>query len=134
MPQVSLLRLYAMRLAYFLIALFLGATIWPGIIHHEVPWTLMSGVAHCLLAALALLMALGIRYPLRMLPVLLFELAWKTIWLIAVGVPLWRAGRLDADAIETGKACLLGAILMLVVIPWPYVLAHYVRQSGERWK
>src|SRR4051812_40076592 len=86
MTEVTLLRLYAMRLAYAMIALFLTATIWPGIIHHDTPWTLMSGVAHCLLASLALLFALGIRYPLKMLPVLLFELGWKAIWLAAIGL------------------------------------------------
>lgn len=134
MAQLSLVRLYAMRAAYGLIALFLGATIWPGIVHHDAPWTLMSGVAHCLLAALALLMALGVRYPVRMLPALLFELAWKLIWLVAVGLPLWSAGGLDADAMETGKACLFGALLMLLVIPWPYVLAQFARRPGDRWK
>jgi uncharacterized membrane protein len=134
MAQISLFRLYAMRGAYFLIALFLGTTIWPGIVHHSAPWTPMSGVAHCLLAALALMMALGIRYPLQMLPALLFELAWKAIWLVAIGLPLWSAGRIDADAMETGKACLFGVLLMLLVIPWPYVLARYVKKPAERWK
>jgi hypothetical protein len=66
--------------------------------------------------------------------VLVFELAWKAIWLAAVGLPLWSAGPLDADAMETGKACLFGVILMLLVIPWPYVLANYVRRPGDRWK
>ena len=38
---------------------------------------------------------LGIRYPLQMLPVLLFELAWKLIWVAAVVQPLWTAHQMD---------------------------------------
>jgi hypothetical protein len=134
MTDVTLPRLYALRVAYALIALFLGVTIWPGIVHHETQWSLMSGVAHCLLGSLALLCALGLRYPLKMLPILLFELGWKAIWLAAIGLPLWSEGRIDADAYETGKACLFGVILMLLVIPWPYVVANYATPRGDRWK
>lgn len=134
MAGVTLRRLYALRISYALIALFLGVTIWPGVIHRTAEWTLMNGVAHCLLASLALVAALGIFRPIAMLPVLLFELGWKAIWLVAIGLPLWSAGRIDADAYETGKACLFGVILMLAVIPWPYVLARFVRGPGERWR
>jgi hypothetical protein len=68
-----------------------------------------------------------------MLPVLLFELVWKSIWLVAVALPLWSADQLDAATRETIKDCLFGVILMPFVIPWPYVFAHYVKQPGERW-
>ena len=42
----------------------------------------------CILIAMSVLALLGLRYPQRMLPVLLFEVAWKMIWLAAVVVPL----------------------------------------------
>jgi hypothetical protein len=133
MTEVSLFRLYLLRAAYLMIALFLGSSIWPGIIHHTAAWPHMSGVARSLLAALGLMAALGVRYPLRMLPVLLFETAWKAIWLLAIGLPLWRAGQLDPDNMETLKDCGFGVVLMAVVMPWPYVLANYVRRPSERW-
>ena len=44
-----------------------------------------------MLVALSLLWFLGLRYPLQMLPVLLFELAWKLIWMIVVVLPLWTS-------------------------------------------
>ncbi len=93
----------------------------------------MHGVANSLLAALSALMALGIRYPLQMLPLLLFELLWKTIWLVAIALPLWYAHQLDAETMETVQACLMGVILCPLVIPWPYVLANYVKNPGDRW-
>ena len=86
-----------------------------------------------MLLALALCSALGVRYPLQMLPLLFFELLWKVIWLTAVALPLWRADQLDADTLDTVKACLAGVVLCPIVIPWPYVWANYVVRPGDRW-
>jgi hypothetical protein len=47
----------------------------------------MEGVVACLLTAMSLLAFLGLRYPVRTLPILLFEVAWKAIWIAAVAVP-----------------------------------------------
>lgn len=132
MSEVSALRLYLLRATYLLIAVGLGLEIWPGIIHHVKPWELMQGVVNCMLAAVSALAVLGLRYPLQMLPLLLFELTWKSIWLIAIAYPLWTAHRIDADTMETVQACLMG-IIFPIVIPWPYVLANYVKKTGERW-
>lgn len=91
----------------------------------------MRGVVRSLLGAVALLAILGIRYPLQMLPLLLFELVWKAIWLISFGLPLWRADAFTAGTHQTWVDCLFGLIL-LVVIPWGYVWRHYVTQPGDR--
>jgi hypothetical protein len=130
--DVSTFRLYLMRALYLLICVGLGSMIWPLMFHHK-PWDLMHGVACSLLAALSALMALGIRYPVKMLPLLLFELLWKAIWLVALALPLWRANQLDANTMETVKACLMGIVLVPLVVPWPYVWANYVRKPGDRW-
>src|SRR5436305_10114282 len=81
---VSLPRLYALRLGYLIIAVGLALTKWPLLITHPEPWPLIDGVETCMLVALSLLWFVGIRYPLQMLPVLLFELAWKIIWMVGV--------------------------------------------------
>jgi hypothetical protein len=133
MTQVSVLRLYALRAGYLLLVVGLGMVIWPGIIHHEKPWTLMQGVVHCMLAAMSALAILGLRYPLQMLPLLFFEVAWKLLWLIVVALPLWSAHQMDADTLETANDCLL-VVVFLIVIPWPYVFANYVMKPGDRWR
>ena len=133
MTEVSLLRLYALRAGYLLLVVGLGLTVWPGMIHHEKPWTLMQGVVHCMLAAMSALAILGLRYPLKMLPLLFFEVAWKAIWLVVVALPLWLAHRMDADTLETAYECLI-VVVFLIVIPWPYVFAHYAAQRGDRWR
>jgi len=133
MTRISLLRLYALRAGYLLLVVGLGLTIWPGMIHHERPWTLMQGVVRCMLAAMSALALLGLRYPIQMLPLLFFELAWKSIWLIVVAYPLWSAHRMDPDTLETTYECLI-AVVFVIVIPWPYVVAHYLTAPGDRWR
>lgn len=134
MNEVSLLRLYALRALFLLIAIAEGVQIWPLVFHHR-PWPdLMHGVAIALLAALTLLSWLGVRYPLKMLPLMLFELVWKTIWVLSMGIPAWRAGPLSADMSENFFAIGLGVVLVPLVLPWPYLWRQYVAAKGDRWR
>jgi hypothetical protein len=134
MSDVSIFRLYLLRAVYLVIFVGLGFDIWPALIQHPLAWTLWHGVGCSLLAAMSLLVLLGLRYPLQMLPLLLFETVWKAIWLIVIAYPLWSAHKIDAGTAETIKACVMGMIIFPLVIPWPYVYANYVRKPGERWK
>lgn len=129
MTGISAFRLYLMRALYLLIAIGLGLTIWPQVIHHPIT---MHGSTSSLLAAVSVLAVLGIRHPLQMLPLLFFEMVWKTIWLIAVALPLWSAHRIDADTAESIRACLMGVIVP-IVIPWRYVFENYVKKRGDPW-
>ena len=133
MTEVSLFRLYLLRALYLLIAVGLAFTIWPQLLHHPTPWPLWHGVGCSLLGTMAILAAVGLRYPLKMLPVLFFELIWKSIWLILVALPLWSSGQMDADNLETTQNCLMGVIVPLV-IPWRYVFANYLNMRGDRWR
>ena len=133
-PGVSTFRLYLLRGAYLLLAVGLGIQIWPGVIHHSLTLPLMNGVVRSLLATVGLLALFGLRYPLQMLPLLLFELIWKTIWLLAFGLPLWSAHRIDADASDTVFACVMGVVVCLIAIPWPYAFQRYVQMPGDRWR
>jgi hypothetical protein len=128
--ETSTFRLYLLRFAYLGNFLGLGLSIWPEIINHTGAWDPVKGAAFSFWAALSALSGLGIRYPLKMLPLLLLQLFYKSIWLIAVYLPLRSAGQ------STGltKAMVIGVVVDLVVIPWPYVLAHYVKQRGDRWR
>ncbi len=133
MTEVSQLRLHVMRAMYLFIAVGLGLTIWPSIIEHKLSLPLMNGVVLSLLGTVALLSLLGLRYPLQMIPVLLFELIWKAIWLVAFALPLWSAGQIDERTASTVFDTALGAVLLLV-IPWPYVYRHYVAKPGDAWR
>lgn len=134
MSELSTFRIYVLRATYLLIVVGLGSDVWPALIRHEATWTLWHGVGVSLLSAVTILAALGVRYPVRMLPLLLFELVWKAIWLAAIAAPLWSAGRIDAGTRETILACGLGLVIFPLAIPWPYVVAHFVRAPGDRWR
>jgi hypothetical protein len=122
-----------MRAMYAVMALGIGATIWPLIVSHRPDLPHMTGVAFALLGTVGLLALLGLRYPLQMIPLLLFELAWKAIWLAAFALPRWLDGTLDAAMRSSVFDTALGAVLLLV-IPWRYVRAHYVAKPGDPWK
>lgn len=133
MPEISVARLYLLRAGYLLLVVGLGLQIWPGILNPPADLEHLKTAVRSLLGAIAALSLLGLRYPLQMLPLLLFELLWKTIWVVAFGLPRWRAGRLEGAFEETMVACLVSAIF-LVLIPWRYVFDHYVRRRGDPWR
>lgn len=62
------------------------------------------GMIKAFLTGLWLMSFLAVRYPLKMLPLFLFEFAWKTVWLLAFGLPQWLGGigspQLGRDLIE----------------------------------
>ena len=129
--NVSLFRLYVLRAAYALLALAQCSIQLPLFLHHG-HWSLASGGAHSFLLALAILSIVGVRYPLQMLPLLLYELLWKSIWLAGIALPLWLANQVDA---ETRQAFFeIGPVIVLIpIIPWRYVFQNYVSKPGDRW-
>jgi hypothetical protein len=131
--SVSLPRLYLLRLGYLVVAVGLALTKWPLLINHDRPWPLFEGVETCMLVALSLLAFLGLRYPVQMLPILLFELGWKFIWVAVVVLPLWISNQMDPATLQVFYSCLV-VLIVLAVIPWRYVVAHYVMKPGDRWR
>ncbi|HEY6006090.1 MAG TPA: hypothetical protein VIV57_24635 [Anaeromyxobacter sp.] len=127
--EVSLARLYVLRASYLLLVVGVGAMIVPPLIHHE---PMARGVIPSLLGGVWLLAFIGLRHPLQMLPLLMFEFAWKTIWLLAFGLPQWSAGQMPPTFTEDFQAIAFGVILMPIVIPWGYVWQHYVKAPADR--
>jgi hypothetical protein len=134
MSEVSTLRLYLLRGMYLLIAVGLGINIWPWIIAPPDTVANANTVIRALLGALAVVSLLGLRYPLQMLPILLFELLWKLIWVVAFALRMWLVTGLDEYASQTLFACLMGVLLVPIVMPWSYVFKHYIHAAGEPWR
>jgi hypothetical protein len=134
--EVSTFRLYLLRAMYLFTVVGLAIEKLPALLH---PANLSPGnsVILSVLGATALLAVLGIRYPLKMLPLLFFEFVWKSIWVLAFGLPLLLSGGLDPNVsfggTETLIACLLGVVLVPLVMPWGYVLKQYLKAPGARW-
>ncbi len=130
---VPLARLYALRAGYLVVVVGLAVTEGPSFVQDSQSWPLMEGVVHSMLAAVGVLALVGIRYPLRMLPVLLFEVAWKLVWLAVVALPQWTAGTMDRATGDVAFSCLF-VVVVLAVVPWRHVAAHYATSRGDRWR
>ncbi len=126
--EVSTFRLYLMRAAYLVNFVLVGFGAWPALVNHTGPWDPVRGAAFCLYAALSTLSVLGLRYPLKMTPLLLFQLFYKIVWLVAVAAPTWPALR------GATREMAAAAIMDLIVIPWPYVFEHFAKRGGDRWR
>lgn len=129
--EVSLVRLYVLRATYLLLIVGLGAMIVPQIVSHPIA---DRGIIPALLGGVWLLAFIGLRFPLQMLPLLMFEFVWKAIWVVAYGLPQWSAGELTAVTADDLTNTLFGVVLMPLVIPWGYVWRHYVTQRADRWR
>lgn len=127
--EVSVARLYVLRAMYLLLVVGGGIVFLPQLIGHE---PTARGVIPSMLGALWALACFGLRYPLQMLPILLYELVWKTVWLIDYGLPQWRAGVHTTQFREDFTSIALG-IIVIPIIPWGYVVRHYFKKPGARW-
>src|SRR5215210_6617473 len=117
--EVSTFRLYLLRAMYVYMAVGLAIFELPALLHPD-NLSRLEGVVLSVLGAFALLAVLGIRYPIKMLPLLFFELLWKSIWVLAFGLPLLLSRQLDPNTTETLTACLMGVVLVPLVTPWGY--------------
>ncbi len=87
--EIPLWRLYTLRVCYLILAGELGLYIWPSVVEHTAEFAAAQGVRFSLLARLGATALLCFKYPIRMIPLLLFELSWKIIYLVAFALPLW---------------------------------------------
>ena len=128
--EIPLWRLYLLR-AVPIIAIPWGLGLVSGLVNSE---PTDRGMLDSLLLGLWAMTLLALRYPLQMLPIFLFEFVWKTIWLLAFGLPQWLSGtgspRLAEDLWSIGAF----PFVMALVIPWGYVWRHYVKEPSERWR
>lgn len=133
MKEVSLFRLYVLRGMYLFIVVGLGIFLWPEIFSSQRHWSLAQGEISCMLAAFSLLCMLGLRYPLRMLPILLWEVAWKTLWLVLVPLPQWRAGPIE-DSVKSSIFAISLVVIVYLAVPWGYVFRQFAGAGGDRWR
>ncbi|MBS0273604.1 MAG: hypothetical protein JSR55_04215 [Proteobacteria bacterium] len=128
--DISLWRINLLRLGYFIMAGGMGSIIVPAFLHHR-PWEFTHGVMNSMLLAMAVLALLGLRYPLKMLPLVFWEMIWKIVWLGAIAYPAWRNGTMDAGMEANLFPCALVAIF-LVIVPWDYVWRNFAAAKSDR--
>jgi hypothetical protein len=133
MNEVSLFRLYTLRLCYLILAAGLGIFVWPTVLHHTTDLAAANGVRCALLAGLGLTAVLGFRYPVQMIPLLLFELIWKSTYLLFFALPLYLKGQVPAGVADDTMQIVL-VVIFLPLIPWGYVVKRYILAPGDSWR
>ncbi len=121
----SKIRIYLIKGLYLLTFLTLGHSAWSELLFPSEPWIPLEGVTYSFWAAYATLMGLGLRYPIRMLPLLLLQLFYKSVWLVCIAYPLWSQGQLDPSESGLFRSFAIAIPIDLLVIPWSYVWLHY---------
>ena len=130
--QLAVWQLNLMRVGYLVMVVGLAVKKWPLLLDHGT-WGLAEGTKDCLLIAMSFLALLGLRYPQRMLPILLFEVTWKLLWLGVVALPLWTSDKLGG-ATRTQTGAILWVVIIIAVIPWRYVVTRYLMAPAEPWR
>jgi hypothetical protein len=131
--ELSTRRLNFMRCGYAFMGVGLAIVKWPNLVQNVSALPVSEGVVACLLTAMSLLAFLGLRYPIGLLPILLFEVIWKVIWIAAVAVPHLVADDLNAATREVLFNCSL-VVIIVAVTPWRYAWKRYVRTPGDPWR
>ena len=129
---LSPIRLNLMRAGYLFMGAGLAVVKWPMLPDAD-GLPLYEGVALSILTAMSLLALLGLRHPVALLPLLVFESAWKVLWLALVALPRATGQGLDTATTEVAASCSL-VVVILAVTPWPYVWRRYVRTPGDPWR
>ncbi len=99
------IQIHMLRTLYFLMAAFVATDAWRVILTHQGPWDHVRAVAWCVWATYPTLALLGLLHPLRMIPLVLFTIGYKSLWLAAVAYPLWRAGALAGTPPRRWRGC-----------------------------
>ena len=131
--SLPIYRLNLMRAGYLLMGVGLAVTKWPVMLHDPAALPLMDGVVAAMLTAMSLLAFVGLRYPVKLVPLLVFESMWKLLWLATVGLPHLVAGDVDPALGRTLFSVAL-VVVILAVTPWDHVWRQYVRAPGDPWR
>lgn len=81
----------------------------------------LAGIGKSVILALIFLCLVGFFQPLKMLLLLLFSVAWKSIWLIAFVIPAYLGNGPDEFTKNILLPVCIGLIVTAAVIPWRYV-------------
>ena len=126
------INIYLLRVLYFLMFVGVAFEAWKTIITHQGPWDHTRAVAWCVWAAYPTLSIFGLLRPLRWLPIVIFMIFYKTLWVIVVAYPLWRAGTLAGSPAEEMAHIFVWAPVIILIVPWVYVFKNYVMWSKKK--
>ena len=122
-PRISI---YLLRLLFTLMFLFVTYDSWTHILNHTGPWDNVNAAAWCMWGSYSVISFIGILRPLKMLPIVLFEIVYKIVWLALVAYPLWVKNELIGSPAEGMTRVFLWVLLPIVAMPWRFFFRTYI--------
>src|SRR4051794_12320440 len=119
-PRVNV---YLLRLLFTLMFLFVTYDSWSHILTHTGPWDNTNAAAWCMWGSYSFI---GILRPLKMLPIVLFEIVYKVTWLVIVAYPLWIKNELIGSPAEGMTRVFVWVVFPIVAMPWRYFFRTYI--------
>ena len=83
---------------------------------------LMYGVAASIWLAFGVISILGVREPMKYVPILLFQFTYKCIWFVGVIVPAAIAEQIGMSGIFMIVTFAIFVICDIIVIPWDTII------------
>jgi hypothetical protein len=120
------INIYLLRVLFTLMFLFLGFDSWSHILRHTGPWDPANSAAWFMWGSCAIIAFIGIIRPLKMLPIVLFEIVYKTAWLLMIALPLCQRNELAGTPAEGMANNFMLVILPIVAMPWRYFFRTYI--------
>ena len=120
-------RLHIMRALFFLNFIGLAPDNWSTVFFPTEQMDALTGVTISFWAAFSLLNLFGVRFPLRFTPILLLQLLYKSAWVIGTYLPARKAEVLNDSLNSFFWVCVAGVVLNLLIIPWRFVYAAYLK-------
>lgn len=123
---VPKINIYLLRLLFTLMFLFLTYDSWTHIFNHTGPWENANAAAWCMWGSYSVISFIGILRPLKMLPIVLFEIVYKIAWLAIVAYPLWVNNELIGSPAEGMTRVFVWVVLPIVAMPWRYFFRTHI--------
>jgi hypothetical protein len=105
----------------------LGIILIPNTMRSVFGWPdqdpIVYGITGSVFLAFGLLSVLGLRSPLKFVPILLLQLCYKSIWLVGVIIPMLVSGNFPSYGILSVVIFLTYIIGDLLAIPFSYLFA-----------
>jgi len=120
------INIWGLRLFYGLMFAFVATQAWTTLLTHQGPWDPTRAVAWCVWAAYPTMSLFGVFKPLKMLPIMLFMLFYKGLWLAFVAYPLWSTGQLAGSPADEMARVFMGIWIPALFVPWGYVARTYL--------
>lgn len=129
---VPRINIYLLRVLFTLMFVFLTYDSWSHIINHKGPWEVANTAAWCMWGSYSVISFIGILRPLKMLPIILFEIIYKTTMLIIVSYPLYVKNELIGSPAEGMTRMFVWVVFSIIIMPWGYFFRNFIWVSKKK--